>query len=124
MKIAWIVWAIVACLLAALSAAVCFQRQHTFAAGPEVVGNNRLYVFWQQWCVPCRQVDAEIAKLSESQRKQVVRINIWGTPHERDVSERYKIKATPTLIVVREYGVVLTRHVGFATAEEIGRWLK
>ncbi|HEY9369892.1 thioredoxin [Streptomyces sp.] len=68
----------------------------------EVLGADRpvLVKFTAQWCGPCRQLTPVLGAIAqeEADRLKIVELDVDGNP---DVTIRYGVMATPTLMVFR-----------------------
>ena len=87
-----------------------FEKQVLSAEGPVVVD------FYAEWCVPCKLQNLILGQLADARDDiKIVRVD---AEVQDAVSERYNIRAYPTLLVVKS-GQIVARHVGAATTEEI-----
>ena len=76
-----------------------------------------LYFFTSDACPPCRQVEPEIIELYE-QGYPVFKVN---ASQQRDWTEHFSVRTTPTVILVDD-GKVVARHSGLISATELRRW--
>jgi thioredoxin 2 len=76
---------------------------------------------WAPWCAPCRMVSPVLEQLATEQAGQLklVKVNADDAP---GLSDRYDVKAIPTLLLLRD-GQVLARQVGAAPVAVLRRWL-
>ncbi len=74
--------------------------------------NSLVYIdFYATWCGPCKQLKPRFdkwAKTSKGKHK-FLKVNVDKLPR---VSEKYKIRSMPTMIVLDEKGKVINRKVG------------
>ena len=78
-------------------------------------GRPILIDFWATWCVPCREMEAELwsrADVLEVSRKFVcLRVDIDNDPV---TANRYRTEAVPTVILADPWGTELARREGFS----------
>jgi thioredoxin 2 len=73
------------------------------------------------WCGPCRMVSPALERLATDRAGslKLVKVDVDAAPR---LSERFQIRAVPTLMVLRN-GEVLTRQAGAAPEPALRRWL-
>jgi thioredoxin 2 len=76
---------------------------------------------WAAWCGPCRMVSPALEQLARERAGQVklVKVDVDKAP---GLSQRFDVKAVPTLLVLRD-GEVLARQSGAAPANVLRDWL-
>ncbi len=78
--------------------------------------------FFTTWCPPCKQMDAQTwpqARVKEWVSKNAIAIRI-DAERERELAQRYSVKAYPSILFVKPDGVERDRLVGFI---ETGRFV-
>lgn len=77
--------------------------------------------FWAPWCGPCRMLGPIIEKLSHEYegRVQFVKIN---ADHAPELSQRYRIRSIPTVMLFRQAEVV-DQFMGLKQESEIRRFI-
>jgi len=78
--------------------------------------------FWMESCGPCYILSPILEKLGNDFGEQIVlaKVNLNETPL---ASQKYQIKATPTVILFKE-GKPISGFVGLRSEEEIRKWLE
>lgn len=77
--------------------------------------------FWGSWCIPCKQMEPVLEKLSESELDlEVFSVNINRNPGLR---MRYRIAGVPTFILFRD-GEERGRVVGAQTPEQLVEFVR
>lgn len=78
--------------------------------------------FFTTWCPPCKQMDAQTwpqARIKEWVSKNAIAIRI-NAEAEREIAQRYSVKAYPSMLFVKPDGTERDRLVGFV---ETGRFV-
>jgi thioredoxin 2 len=76
---------------------------------------------WATWCGPCRMVSPALVQLATERAGKVklVKVDVDKAPQ---LSQRFDVRAVPTLLVVRG-GEVLARQAGAAPVNVLRDWL-
>ena len=76
---------------------------------------------WATWCGPCRKISPALVRLAEEKAGELklVKVDIDRAPM---LSERFTVRAVPTLLVLKE-GQVVARQAGAAPVPELRSWL-
>ncbi len=78
-----------------------------------------LVKFGATWCGPCRAVNAELTRLSETGLAQVVKIDV---DMRRDPARHYGVTAIPRMLLSKD-GKVVGDRKGYATADDLRSWI-
>ncbi len=87
----------------------------------EEIGSSLVLVdFFATWCGPCKMIAPQLSDLS----KEVTDVKILKVDVDihSEVKVEYQIKNIPTLVLFKD-GVEISRRVGFATKNDILKWL-
>ncbi|MFC0542609.1 thioredoxin [Kutzneria chonburiensis] len=76
---------------------------------------------WATWCGPCRMVSPALVQLATEKAGELklVKVDVDRAPM---LSERFTVRAVPTLLVLRE-GQVVARQAGAAPVPELRSWV-
>ena len=77
---------------------------------------------WAPWCGPCRMVSPALEKVAHdlAGKVKLVKVNVDEAPA---LTERFAVRAVPTLMVMRGSHVV-ARQAGAASADVLRRWVE
>jgi thioredoxin 1 len=78
-----------------------------------------LVKFGAAWCGPCRAVDAELTRLSETGPAQVVKIDV---DTHRNLARHYGVTAIPRMLLFKN-GKVVGDRTGYASADDLRAWI-
>ena len=126
-----------ALLLAAapLAAQMTATWEHNFAAAQKRARAEKKVIFmdlWAEWCSPCQRLKrdvfpnpAAVAALGKVVPLSVLVQKKDGTDlaEGRDLAEKYKLEAYPTLLLVDESGKEIRRYVGYLDAVALVRFV-
>jgi thioredoxin 2 len=76
---------------------------------------------WATWCGPCRMVSPALEQLATERAGEIklVKVDVDAAPR---LSQRFEIRAVPTLMVLRD-GEVVARQPGAAPVQVLRSWL-
>lgn len=89
-----------------------------------VADSSRIAVLvdlWAPWCGPCRMVSPALERLARANagRMKLVKVNVDEAPA---ISERFGVRGIPTLLVLRNGGIV-ARQTGAPPEAALRAWL-
>ncbi len=89
------------------------------AAKPAAAANlPKLWDFWATWCPPCKQLKPTIEAL-EKEYEGKIEITSIDVDQNKNLSEKFKVEAIPTLVFLDARGNELSRIVGLAPKDTI-----
>jgi thioredoxin 1 len=115
---------IVALLLALTVVAGCGRKKTPSQAAQakpktETVTNlPKLWDFWATWCPPCKEMKPTIEALAEEYDGKI-EIRSIDVDQNKDLAQKFEIKAIPTLVFLDAKGNELSRVVGLVPRDTI-----
>jgi len=79
---------------------------------------NKVYKFSATWCGPCKMLTKTLSTIETSVPVEEVDINA-----NEELTQQFKIRGVPTLVMVNEDGVELKRKVGVMNPTELQEWI-
>lgn len=76
---------------------------------------KKLLYFSANWCVPCKQMKPIVAELSDTTG---VEVEIHDIDDEYELSQKYKVRAVPTFVLVEDEEEI-SRAAGAQTGKEL-----
>ncbi len=111
-------------VLALLAVAACGPKQAAAPvaqaqAQPETPTNlPKLWDFWATWCPPCKEMKPTIEAL-EKEYEGKIEIKSIDTDQDKDLAQKFKVEAIPTLVFLDAKGNELSRIVGLVSKDTI-----
>jgi thioredoxin len=85
----------------------------------EAVSNlPKLWDFWATWCPPCKQLKPTIEAL-EKEYEGKIEIKSIDVDQNKDLAQKFKVQAIPTLVFLDAKGNELSRIVGLVPRDTI-----
>ena len=81
----------------------------------------KVFKFYAEWCGPCKGLSMVIKGLGDKLPMQVVDVNI---DENIALSQEFKVRSVPTMIVVDDNENEIRRHVGLMNEEKLLEFLK
>jgi thioredoxin 1 len=78
----------------------------------------KLWDFWATWCPPCKQLKPTIEAL-EKEYEGRIEIKSIDVDQNKDLAEKFKVQAIPTLVFLDAKGNELSRIVGLVPSDTI-----
>lgn len=75
---------------------------------------------WATWCGPCKMIAPVVEALSE---EYAGKVEFFKADAEENstLTKKLRVMSIPNILLFKE-GKVVSRHVGFQTAEELREW--
>jgi len=78
----------------------------------------KLWDFWATWCPPCKQLKPTIEAL-EKEYDGKIEIKSIDVDQNKDLAQKFKVEAIPTLVFLDAKGNELSRIVGLVSSDTI-----
>jgi thioredoxin 1 len=78
----------------------------------------KLWDFWATWCPPCKEMKPTIEALAEEYDGKI-EIRSIDVDQNKDLAQKFEIKAIPTLVFLDAKGNELSRVVGLVPRDSI-----
>jgi len=65
--------------------------------------------FYADWCVPCKQYDDMLPRLTKEYGFELEKVNV---EFNKDIADQYEVSGLPTLVVVQDDEIILGTIVG------------
>ena len=78
----------------------------------------KLWDFWATWCQPCKQLKPTIEAL-EKEYEGKIEVKSINVDENKDLAEKFKVQAIPTLVFLDAKGNELSRIVGLVPRDTI-----
>ena len=78
----------------------------------------KLWDFWATWCPPCKQLKPTIEAL-EKEYEGKIEIKSIDVDQNKDLAQKFKVEAIPTLVFLDAKGNELSRIVGLTQKDTI-----
>jgi thioredoxin 1 len=114
----------IAFVLALLVAAGCApNKTPSPAAQPQpkteaMTNLPKLWDFWATWCPPCKELKPTIEAL-EKEYEGKIEIRSINVDENKDLAQKFEVKAIPTLVFLDAKGNELSRIVGLVPRDTI-----
>jgi thioredoxin len=108
-------------VLALLVVAGCSPKSTPAPAQPKTEAATnlpKLWDFWATWCPPCKQLKPTIEAL-EKEYEGKIEIRSIDVDQNKDLAEKFKVQAIPTLVFLDAKGNELSRIVGLVPRDTI-----
>ncbi len=78
----------------------------------------KLWDFWATWCPPCKELKPTIEAL-EKEYEGKIEIRSIDVDQNKDIAQKFKVQAIPTLVFLDAKGNELSRIVGLTLKDTI-----
>ena len=78
----------------------------------------KLWDFWATWCPPCKELKPTIEAL-EKEYEGKIEIKSIDVDQSKDIAQKFKVQAIPTLVFLDAKGNELSRIVGLVPRDTI-----
>jgi thioredoxin 1 len=78
----------------------------------------KLWDFWATWCPPCKELKPTIEAL-EKEYEGKIEVRSINVDENKDLAQKFKVQAIPTLVFLDAKGTELSRIVGLVPKDTI-----
>ncbi|MFT7668015.1 MAG: thiol-disulfide isomerase/thioredoxin [Planctomycetota bacterium] len=106
---------------------LAFSHDFGAAAAQAIASKKPLLIdFETTWCGPCKQMDSWVYTsqkvVNAAKTAGIIAVKVDGDQHKQ-LKQRFKVEAYPTVIVLSAEGVEVRRKVGYLGVEDMARFL-
>ena len=83
----------------------------------------KLLDLWAEWCGPCKQMAPAVYEAGET-FKDVLTIEKLNIDIDIEITEKYRVRAVPTLIILDENGKEVARKIGAMPKYKLYEWIE
>lgn len=80
--------------------------------------------FTAEWCQPCKTLSVVLEDLSKEGIFVEKNLEVYDIEADEEITQKYRIRSVPTLILVEDDGKEVDRMVGLKSIEEIREFLE
>jgi len=80
--------------------------------------------FTAEWCQPCKTLSVVLEDLSKEGIFVEKNLEVYDIEADEEITQKYRIRSVPTLILVEDDGKEIDRMVGLKSIEEIREFLE
>lgn len=90
-----------------------------------VMSSNDVLVldFYADWCVPCKTLKPEFAKLAEKYRAKNIYFGAVDVEENDDIVREYGIRNLPTILLIKD-GEVIDKKVGVVNNDKLHQMIE
>jgi len=83
----------------------------------------KLLDLWAEWCGPCKQMAPAVYEAGET-FKDFLTIEKLNIDTDIEITEKYRVRAVPTLIILDENGKEVARKIGAMPKYKLYEWIE
>ena len=83
----------------------------------------KLLDLWAEWCGPCKQMAPAVYEAGET-FKDFLTIEKLNIDIDIEITEKYRVRAVPTLIILDENGKEVARKIGSMPKVKLYEWIE
>lgn len=75
--------------------------------------------FYADWCGPCKMLGSVLEEVEKEIKLPIIKVN---TDAFQDLSIKFGVMSIPTILII-EKGIVIRKHIGYMSKEELKKFI-